>query len=571
MFRFVASKQARQTLLTERTEKLEYITSQLPDSFVSKIQSIVSTRPDLGIEADSEFIDSYIDSRWEGTSEDIAEKIVNSYESSSVGFISVGGENGRPNNLISHSDSFETAWYPRQLKLKLIYPENPELLVNDLLGDSDWKPPLVVSYASQSYKQLDEDLENIENSIWLSVWITIIIGVLLALLLGFNLSSGILKVKTGIASLSKNLHKPIPRISGELGEIADTANRLALDLLQSKSRSERVLDAVGTGIAVLDSNLTILEVNPSMLKITGLSRDDTIDKDIETMGEIGRIAKENIGDVIVSRSIWSSGATRIKIYKGYRYYNMRAIPVDLGNKKEAILAVSDVTESVINTLESERSASLARLGLFTSGIAHEVRNPLTSIKGFVQLLNSKVTEPNQQKYLGRIDKEVSRLESLITDLLSSVKQKPLSRQRIDLSNILNEAVTNEEVNLKSSNIEVITQTEPNMWVNVDEKRIYQVILNLIINARDSMKETGGTLTIKSYSEGNWHIIDITDTGSGISEDDAVMIFTPFFTTKAEGTGLGLSICDEIIKAHGGRISFSSDSTGTVFTIRLPQD
>ncbi|MEZ4813493.1 MAG: PAS domain-containing protein [Caldisericia bacterium] len=101
-----------------------------------------------------------------------------------------------------------------------------------------------------------------------------------------------------------------------------------------QEQTERVLDAVGTGITVLDSNLPILEVNPSMLKITGSSRDDTTDKNIETLGEIGRIAKENIGDVIVSRSIWSSGATRIKIYKGYRYYNMRAIPVDLGNKKE---------------------------------------------------------------------------------------------------------------------------------------------------------------------------------------------------------------------------------------------
>ena len=571
MFRFVASNQSRTTLLSERSEKLEYITSQLPESFISKIESIVSNMPRLDDETPKlKEVNNHIDGRWEGTSMDIAKKIVSSYDSSSIGFMSIGDEDVRPHNLISHVDSFETSWYPRQIKLKLIYPENPEAFTDNLLGSSDWKPPLVLAYASQSYKQLDDDLDNIENSIWLSVWMTILAGSLLALLLGLNLSSGIVKVKMGISNLAKDLHKPIPRISGELGEIADSANKLALDLLQSKSRSERVLDAVGTGIAVLDSNLKILEVNPSMLKITGLYRKDILDQDIKSLGEIGRIAEENIKDVIISRSIWSSGAVKIQAFRGQRYYNMRAIPVDLGEKKEAILAISDVTESVINTLESERSASLARLGLFTSGIAHEVRNPLTSIKGFVQLLDSKVKGTSEQKYLGRINKEVVRLESLINELLSTVKQKPLERIRVDLSKIVNEVLSNELENLKNSNISVTKKFKPNIWVNVDEKRVYQVLLNLIINARDAMKD-GGKLFVKTHSEGMWQTVEVIDSGNGISEDAATMIFTPFFTTKAEGTGLGLSICDEIIKAHGGRIAFSSDDLGTVFSIRLPRE
>jgi two-component system, NtrC family, sensor histidine kinase AtoS len=522
----------------------------------------------MGGKPTSELVDNRIDTTWETPSAEIADKIVTSYDSSSIGFVSIGDPSIRSNSLISHVDSFKTTWYPRQIKLKLIYPDDPELFVSNNLGDDvDWNPPLVLAYASQSYRELDHDLDSIENSIWFSILITIILGVITALMLGLNLSSGIVKVKTGISHLAKDLHRPIPRISGELGEIADTANRLALDLLQSKSRSERVLDSVGTGIAVLDSNLNILEVNPSMLNIAGLKRSEVVGNRIESLGEIGTTAKENLQSITISRSLWSSGAIRLKSVHGQRYYNMRAIPVDLGEKKEAILAISDVTESVINTLESERSASLARLGLFTSGIAHEVRNPLTSIKGFVQLLSSKLKESNEKRYVARIDKEVERLESLVSDLLSTVKQKPLVRNRVDLSKIIKDVLTSEEINLKESDIKVEADLSPNAWTNIDEKRIYQVILNLIINARDSMAD-GGYIRVKSYSDSNWQVAEIADTGKGISEEDAMMIFTPFFTTKAEGTGLGLSICDEIVKAHGGMISFASDISGTTFTVRL---
>lgn len=523
----------------------------------------------MGRDPTPEDVDKRIDTTWETPSAEIADKIVTSYDSSSIGFISIGDPSIRPNSLISHVDSFETTWYPRQIKLKLIYPENPELFVSNNLGNElEWNPPVVLAYASQSYRELDHDLGSIENSIWFTILITIILGVIIALMLGLNLSSGIVKVKTGISHLAKDLHKPIPRISGELGEIADSANRLALDLLQSKSRSERVLDSVGTGIAVLDSNLNILEVNPSMLKITGLKRSEVVGNGIESLGEIGRTARENLESIIISRSLWSSGAIKMKSIHGQRYYNMRAIPVDLGEKKEAILAISDVTESVINTLESERSASLARLGLFTSGIAHEVRNPLTSIKGFVQLLNSKLKESNEKRYVARIDKEVARLESLVDDLLSTVKQKPLLRNRVDLSKIMRDVLSSEAMNLEESRITTTIDLQPNVWINVDEKRIYQVLLNLVINARDSMDD-GGSLKVKTFTENHWQIAEVTDTGNGISEEDAMMIFTPFFTTKAEGTGLGLSICDEIVKAHGGMISFASDTSGTVFTVRLP--
>lgn len=247
---------------------------------------------------------------------------------------------------------------------------------------------------------------------------------------------------------------------------------------------------------------------------------------------------------------------------------MRAIAVDLGHTREAILAISDVTESVIQSLESERKASLTRLGLFTSGIAHEVRNPLTSIKGFVQLLTGKMKDKPESKYLVPIGREVNRLESLINDLLASVRQKPLERSFVNLSELVESVLEVQENDLIDKRIRIVRELDANIVANIDEKRVYQVILNIIINARDAMKD-GGILTLKTHTNEEWHQIDIGDTGGGISEEDSAMIFTPFFTTKAEGTGLGLSICEQIIKAHGGVLSFSSDESGTVFSIKFP--
>ncbi|HOO96164.1 MAG TPA: ATP-binding protein [Caldisericia bacterium] len=577
IFRYVATNQANTTLLSERTENLEYITSQLPDSFIEKLASHLSSHRDFekrklqegeSLVIEPRYVDRWLEIKWQQTSSDIANKVVSSYESSSVGFINLGTSSSMKIEPISQEDSFETTWYPRQVKLKLIYPDDPDNLVNNNLGDTKWEPPVVLSYASQSYKRLDEDLAKIDRSIQVPIWLTIFIGIMLAFFMGLNLSSGVIKVKKGILSLKDDLHKPIPKISGELGEIADTANKLALGLLQSKSRSERVLDAVSTGIVVVDSDLMILDANPSSLQITGKTREDILGQDLNSLGHIGTIAHDNLKDVIRTGSIWSSGATKINAYKGQRFINMRAIAVDLGHTREAILAISDVTESVIQSLESERKASLTRLGLFTSGIAHEVRNPLTSIKGFVQLLTGKMKDKPESKYLVPIGREVNRLESLINDLLASVRQKPLERSFVNLSELVESVLEVQENDLIDKRIRIVRELDANIVANIDEKRVYQVILNIIINARDAMKD-GGILTLKTHTNEEWHQIDIGDTGGGISEEDSAMIFTPFFTTKAEGTGLGLSICEQIIKAHGGVLSFSSDESGTVFSIKFP--
>ncbi len=531
---------------------------------------------------------------------DLAAVRASSYESSSFGFVCLDNSfDGKA--LIGSSNSYKNSWYPRLVKLSLAFPpyikwQNsilPEIspyitttkkpskdgssaigsaLGTDYMLETDksgWEPPIMLVYASQSYERMDEDIGAIEQSIGNWIWITLIVGVFCAILLGLSISSRIISVKRGIGNLALDLTKPVPHVSGELGDIADAANKLAIDLMKSKSRSERVLDSVNTGIMVVGSDMKIIQANPSSLKIAKKTKQEIIGSDIGAIGEPGEIAKSEVEKAIKSGSVWSSGSVKVRGSNETRYVNMRVVPVQMAQENEAILAIQDVTESVVNTLETERDASLARLGLFTMGIAHEVRNPLTSIKGFVQLLERKLKDRDESRYLSPVMKEVERLEMLITDLLESSRPGPIKRKEVDLSKLVNDVLAGQANKLTEAGVRISKECRPGVIANVDEKRFHQVILNLILNAKDAMPE-GGTLSLKTGESGEWFHIEVRDTGMGISEQDAANIFAPFFTTKASGTGLGLSICDQIVKSHGGSISFTSDENGTTFVVKIPK-
>jgi len=585
IFRYVASNQARNTLQTERTEKVSDIASRLPQSFLSKLTEVINQYKEYVKSTHTEGsnfkptlngLDTYIDLRLPGLIDDLATETTKVYETSSIGYISIN-EDG---NVVGAHQSYQNNWYPRLVKLQLSFPPlDPFWTLEPVAGikswvpydplDPGWHPPELLAYAAQSYEGIDSDLASIERSIDNPVWITLISGTLIALFIGLSLSARLIKVKKGIASLATDLSRPVPVVSGELGVIASAANQLALDLLKSRSRSERVLESVTTGIVVVDSNLKIIQANPSSLQLVGLSTSEALGKEISVLGEIAEIAIPEIQKAVLHRSVWNSGSVKVKVPSGSKYVSMRVIPVKLGVATEAILVIQDVTESVINTLESERKESLARLGMFTMGVAHEVRNPLTSIKGFVQLLDRKLIGRDESRYLTPVMREVERLELMITDLLESSRPGPVKKSDVELGKFIDEVLASQASKLSESDIQIKRNYMRGIISQIDQKRMHQVILNLILNAKDAMSD-GGILTLKTYTNDSWDFIEVNDTGHGISEIDAGKIFTPFFTTKASGTGLGLSICDQIVKSHGGTISFTSDMDGTIFTIRLPK-
>lgn len=233
--------------------------------------------------------------------------------------------------------------------------------------------------------------------------------------------------------------------------------------------------------------------------------------------------------------------------------------------------------------QSEKHKAVAAMA---SGIAHEVRNPLTALKTFYEHFPEKKDDPEFVAKFTRIaGKEIGRIEGLLQQLLDFAKPSPPSFQETDINRLIEETLDLLVNKLQTQNItlrkhlegqgardkeqETTTFHLPTITLQVDSNQIKQALLNIFLNAVDAMPD-GGQLTVASFAHRpSSYIVTIADTGKGIAQEDLPRIFEPFFSKKASGTGLGLAITQEIIKEHGGKIKVNSAvNEGTTFTIEL---
>jgi two-component system sensor histidine kinase HydH len=220
-----------------------------------------------------------------------------------------------------------------------------------------------------------------------------------------------------------------------------------------------------------------------------------------------------------------------------------------------------------------RSERLASLGRLASGIAHEIRNPLSSIKGFAQYFQGKLKPASQDKgYADIMIREVERLDRVIAGLLDFARPQAPRPERVSIGEILDHSLTLVQSDLQRKEIEVERNYDDgNIILNVDKDQITQAFLNIFKNSLESM-EGGGKLRVSLRRNRDKTMVEIriSDTGSGISRENLSRIFDPFFSTKKKGTGLGLAITLKIIENHGGEIGVdSSQGKGTTFRVVLP--
>jgi two-component system sensor histidine kinase PilS (NtrC family) len=234
-----------------------------------------------------------------------------------------------------------------------------------------------------------------------------------------------------------------------------------------------------------------------------------------------------------------------------------------------ICVFQDLTELKQMAKKVKQKEELAAIGELSAKIAHEIRNPLASLKGSIEMLSeSKVGQEKKDRLMHIALSEMDRLNSIITEFLNYSRPRPLYLQSFDLHTELAETVEmfNARVDL-NARIDGLFEGELN--VMADAEKLREVFWNLGINALESMTD-GGTLTISTLREGDNVFIRFSDTGSGIDREDIDRIFFPFFTTKKSGTGLGLSISYRVAQDHGGSIKVeSSPGEGATFTVILP--
>jgi signal transduction histidine kinase len=246
--------------------------------------------------------------------------------------------------------------------------------------------------------------------------------------------------------------------------------------------------------------------------------------------------------------------------------------------REAYARLSEKTDLIIEKDQQLRRAEkLSTLGELAAGIAHEIRNPLASIKGTAEILLDKSTpEPKRVEFMRLMLDETRRLNDVVSNFLRLARFQRLSRERADLNDIFRRMLQIVDLQPASKKIDFRTEFASDLpRASLDVSQMEQAILNLLLNSVGAMPD-GGELTLSTRSEQNdgadLIIAEVADTGEGIRPEDLPRVFEPLFTTKSDGTGMGLAIVRRILKAHGGSIDIQSEpGAGTRATLTIPID
>lgn len=227
--------------------------------------------------------------------------------------------------------------------------------------------------------------------------------------------------------------------------------------------------------------------------------------------------------------------------------------------------------------ETER---LALIGQATAGITHEIRNPLTGMRGFLQLLEKasagtpSVSSETVQKYVGIVQEQVSALDQITSEFLLLARRPQTNGEPVHFNQLINTTLSVFEAEATQTGVGLVLRLEPGLPVLTgDGDQLAKVLRNLFKNALESMPNGGCLRIATSYRrEEKQVVLEVEDSGVGINPEHIPRIFDPFFTSKKSGTGLGLAICKRVVNDHGGTIQVQSKlGRGTIFTVSLPLD
>jgi len=376
-----------------------------------------------------------------------------------------------------------------------------------------------------------------------------------------------------VAFLSGYLSEKLKRTGEELEEKSE-------DLIQLKTFHESVVTNMGSGLMTADLNGRIVSFNLAAEVITGYKFYDVRGRYYSEFFNIPLLKGDfnSLTDNPVRMEDIFIRKDGINIHIGM---NISPLKDDKNNVRGIICVFQDLTTIKEMKEKVIKNEKLAAIGRISAGIAHEIRNPLASISGSIQVLKDELSlhDPNI-KLMDIILRETERLNSIITQFLIYASPYKKNLQTCNIKELITETITLLK-NSKEypSNLNIDTSFKNNgITINADSKQIKQVIWNLCLNSIQAMNK-GGRMTISvnppypplvKGGEGGLVDIIIKDTGAGISETDLQKIFDPFFTTKEEGTGLGLSTVQKIIEGHNGSINIESkEGYGTTVKITLP--
>ena len=327
-------------------------------------------------------------------------------------------------------------------------------------------------------------------------------------------------------------------------------------------------------IARFNRSLQCIDINPAIEKVTGLPPKAFIGKsyrDIGVLTEAYTAFNDHLSEVFES-GIAATYETSYTVKDKKKFFETHLVPEFIGIHVEQVLAICrDITEKRSINLELSRLDKLNLVGEMAASIGHEVRNPLTTVRGFLQmfLMKNHYSETDNEHFSIMIT-ELDRANAIITEFLSLAKNKARHLCLSNINQIIETLYPLIQADALHSGKDLHLTLTPLPNLLVDESEIRQLLLNLVRNGIQAMPEKG-TVTISTYAQDRDIVIVVKDEGRGIPPEVAEKLGTPFFTTKENGTGLGLAICYSIAARHNAQIKIDSSSSGTKISVifKLP--
>jgi polar amino acid transport system substrate-binding protein len=418
-----------------------------------------------------------------------------------------------------------------------------------------------------TYSTMYENWLKSENELADQLWLIIqIIGTLLLIsIIIFYLG----------ARWNRQLQSEVSKKTKVLNEMNQTLQEKIEETKNSDEFQKQILNSSPRGIATVDQKGIITSFNTKAIVISGESR-AVVGLHYQQVSLLRKLLKGRFTQVFQSKNLFLGEETVWEREESQTYY-LRYYVYPLYDFEKRlnglIVTFEDITEERklrLQLIEQEKNQALSRV---VAGIAHEIRNPLTSIKTFAELIPRKYNNERFQKEISTyVPQEIERVNQLIEGLIDYAKPKQLNKERINIAAIMKECFILFERTALNKGISIMCETEEELWIEADANQLKQVIINLIINSLDSMNEKVGvkeeqTLKLEAFVMGQSTILKVSDRGEGMTETEQQQALEPFFTTKAKGTGLGLSIANQYVHENNGKLEMiSKKGKGTTITL-----
>ena len=377
------------------------------------------------------------------------------------------------------------------------------------------------------------------------------------------------RIATSITQGNRSIYFNIKR-NDEIGILANSISQMVKELLNREREFKTLVENTQDGITRSDKNLLYVYANPAMQHLFGLSIKSFIGK---TMHEI--LSDKNWIQVMAAnkQKVFGTGFEVTFLQEYCRangetsYIHVHVIPeFDQNNQVETVLCVfRDITQLKKMEKAVARANSLNLVGEMAAGIAHEVRNPMTVVRGYLQFLSLKKVGLQYSEQFKTMIEEIDHANAIIKEFLILAKDRVVDLNRTDLNSIIEAVFPLLLADARIINKDIVTNLQPLPMLLLDEMQIRQLLHNLVRNGLEAMK-SHGVVTISTSVCNQEVVLSIKDEGGGINQSVIDKIGIPFVTTKDTGTGLGLAICYSIIQRHNARIEFDTSPQGTTFYI-----